>query len=227
MAAKKSLRPPTSPPRAEITVLAGVNGAGKSSIGGAFLRENGAEYFNPDQAARAAIAANPSMGKTEANAWAWQEGRRQLEAALAKGTAFTFETTLGGTTLTRLLLDGATQGAIIRIWYAGLESVELHLRRVAARVNKGGHNIPERDIRQRWIGSHANLIRLIPHVTSLLVYDNSLDRDPSTGTAPLPRLVLSIEEKRLTFPLADQLSGTPQWAKPIVLAAYQHFNPYA
>ena len=38
--------------RSVITVLAGVNGAGKSSIGGAGLRENGADYFNPDEVAR-------------------------------------------------------------------------------------------------------------------------------------------------------------------------------
>jgi predicted ABC-type ATPase len=42
-----------------IYVLAGVNGAGKSSIGGAAIRENGAEYFNPDEAARRIADANP------------------------------------------------------------------------------------------------------------------------------------------------------------------------
>ncbi len=39
-------------------VLAGVNGAGKSSIGGAMIRSSGADYFNPDEAARDVIAAN-------------------------------------------------------------------------------------------------------------------------------------------------------------------------
>jgi hypothetical protein len=33
-----------------------------------------------------------------------------------------------------------------------------------------------------------------------------------------------MEERRLTFPSADQLSNTPQWAKPIVFAAYRHFG---
>ena len=32
--------------------LAGVNGAGKSSVGGAMIRASGADYFNPDEAAR-------------------------------------------------------------------------------------------------------------------------------------------------------------------------------
>jgi predicted ABC-type ATPase len=49
-------------------VLAGVNGAGKSSIGGATIRASGADYFNPDEAARKLIAANPGLDQTKANA---------------------------------------------------------------------------------------------------------------------------------------------------------------
>jgi predicted ABC-type ATPase len=224
MAARKGASPHSVSRRAEITVLAGVNGAGKSSIAGAHLREHGAEYFNPDEVARTAMAASPGLGQHDANAFAWQEGKRRLEIAMANGSAFTFETTLGGETITRLLLEAATQGAVVRIWFAGLESVELHLRRVAARVKQGGHDIPETDIRRRWVGSHANLIRLIPHVTDLRVYDNSLARDPATGAPPQPRLVLCVDERRLTFPSADRLGDTPQWAKPIVFAAYRHFG---
>lgn len=205
--------------------MAGVNGAGKSSIGGAHLREHGAECFDPDEAARSAMAACPGLGQRDANAFAWQEGRRRLEAAIANGSAFTFETTLGGDTITRLLVEAATQGAVLRVWFAGLESVELHLQRVAARVRKGGHDIPETDIRRRWAGSRTNLIRLLPHATDLRVYDNSVERDPAAGTQPEPRLILSIEEQRLVFPTADRLAATPQWAKPIVLAAWRRFEP--
>src|SRR4051812_14984396 len=224
MAARKRAPGRGVPRRAEITVLAGVNGAGKSSIGGAYLRAQRAEYFNPDEVARAARAASPGLGQRDVNAFAWQEGKRRLEAAIADGTAFTFETTLGGETITRLLVEAATLGAVVRIWFAGLESVELHLQRVAARVQKGGHDIPEADIRRRWAGSHANLIRLIPHVTDLRVYDNSAERDPAAGASPEPRLVLSIEERQLTFPPGDRVADTPQWAKPIVFAVYQHFG---
>jgi predicted ABC-type ATPase len=210
--------------RGEITVLAGVNGAGKSSIGGAHLREHSGEYFNPDEAARAAMDASPGLSQRDANAFAWQEGKRMLETAIADGSAFTFETTLGGETITRLLIEAASQGLVLRVWFAGLESVELHLRRVAARVKKGGHDIAESEIRKRWASSRANLIRLVPHVTDLRVCDNSVERDPAAGELPEPRLVLSIDEKRLIYPPAGRLSDTPQWAKPIVFAACRHFG---
>ena len=84
MAARKGASPRSVSRRAEITVLAGVNGAGTSSIGGAHLRKHGAEYFNPDEVARTAMAASPGLGQREANAFAWQEGKRRLEAAFRR-----------------------------------------------------------------------------------------------------------------------------------------------
>lgn len=204
-----------------ITVLAGVNGAGKSSVGGAQLAECGGEFYNPDLAARAARAAVPTLTSEEANAFAWRHGKERLEAAIANCTDFNFETTLGGETITKLLIEAATKGATLNIWYAGLASVELHLKRVAARVKKGGHHIAESDIRMRWIGSHLNLIKLLPHVTNLRVYDNSAEKDPSQGETPEPKLALAITDRAIQFPGLNDVKHTPEWAKPIVVAAFR------
>ena len=46
-----------------IYVLAGVNGAGKSSIGGAMIRAAGGQYYNPDEAARQLMEADGAMEK--------------------------------------------------------------------------------------------------------------------------------------------------------------------
>jgi len=204
-----------------ITVLAGVNGAGKSSVGGAHLQQNGGGFYNPDLMARAAREASPSLTAPEANAYAWQRGRELLEAAIANRTDFNFETTLGGETITRLLIEAAQQGAALNVWYAGLSSVDLHLKRVASRVKKGGHPISEPDIRKRWIGSHVNLVKLLPHVTNLRVYDNSAEKDPDAGQAPAPRLVLSVTNRAIDFPGPDEVKDTPEWAKPIVVTAFK------
>lgn len=214
----------TPPLPTEIIVLAGVNGAGKSSIAGAHLRANAADYFNPDEAARQYQKTNSGTNLKSANAVAWEIGKRGLEQVIRQGGRFAFETTLGGKTIASLLLKAAQAGARVQIWYAGLASAELHLKRVRERVAKGGHDIPEADILRRWDQSHLNLIRLIPHVTTLRVYDNSAEADPVQGKAPAPRLVLEIAENALVFPPREQLAGTPAWAKPIVLAAYKHFS---
>jgi len=75
-------------------VLAGTNGAGKSSIGGAMFLQAGVEYFNPDQAARLILARNQGLSQTEANSAAWHRGRHLLERAIAERKTFAFETTL-------------------------------------------------------------------------------------------------------------------------------------
>ncbi len=198
-------------------MLAGVNGAGKSSIGGAAVRAFGGDYYNPDEAARALLAANRGLGQTEANALAWQQGRRLLERSIAERLDFTFETTLGGNTIARLLAGAAAAHIEVRVWYVGLASVELHIERVRARARRGGHDIPEADIRRRHEHSRLNLIELLPVLAALRVYDNSVAGDPAAGKAPAPVLVLHMERAKLVGP-AD-LSATPQWAKPIVAAA--------
>ena len=203
-----------------ITVLAGVNGAGKSSVGGAQLTERGGEFYSPDLAARVARIAVPTLTPEEANAFAWRHGKERLEAAIASRTDFNFETTLGGETITKILIDAARQGATLNVWYAGLSSVDLHLKRVAARVKKGGHPIPESDIRKRWVGSHLNLIKLLPHIAHLRIFDNSEEKDPDRGEPPDPKLLLAITDRAITFPEPADLKDTPDWAKPIVVAAF-------
>lgn len=204
-------------PAPRIYVLAGVNGAGKSSIGGAMLRAAGANYFNPDEAAAALIAANPGLDQTKANGAAWRQGKRLLEKAIRERLDFAFETTLGGSTMARLLAEAASQGFEVRITYVGLASPEEHIARVAHRVSRGGHDIPETTIRRRWRHSRQNLIQLLPALTELRVYDNSADADPAEGARPKPMLVLHLAGGDIVGP-AD-LSATPQWAKPIVAAA--------
>jgi predicted ABC-type ATPase len=204
---------------AQIHVLAGVNGAGKSSIVGATIRDKGGDYYNPDEAARQIRAANPGLGQTEANAAAWGQGRKLLERAIEQGLDFTFETTLGGNTMPELLVEAATRGVEVYIFYVGLDSAEAHIERVRQRVRAGGHDIPEADIRRRYRHSLINLVKLLPALTELRVYDNSATADPATGQAPQPVLVLHMEGGRIVGP--SDLTPTPAWAKPIVAAALE------
>ncbi|MCD0277745.1 hypothetical protein JWH04_01950 [Xanthomonas melonis] len=153
-----------------ILVLAGVNGAGKSSLLGSLLREDGATWFNPDAFTRALVEQGWILD--DANAQAWQEGVRRLRQAMADGSDYAFETTLGANTIPRLLREACAQHTVA-IWFCGLSNVELHIARVAARVAAGGHAIPEHKIRERYDASRANLIALLPHLSVLHVYDNS------------------------------------------------------
>jgi len=200
-----------------IYVLAGTNGAGKSSVGGAIFRESGAEYFNPDEAAHRFRTTNPSMTQEEANSAAWHQGKRLLERAISERLDFAFETTLGGHTIAGLLHQALSENIEVRIWYVGLANPELHIARVHSRVAAGGHDIPEAKIRERFEKSRLNLVDLMPKLTELRVFDNSEEGDLRRGVAPRPRLLLHMDRDRIMD--SCDLAMTPGWAKPILAMA--------
>jgi predicted ABC-type ATPase len=205
--------------RPVLYVLAGVNGAGKSSIGGHLLQREELTWFNPDTFARELKAATGCDQET-ANANAWHESMRRLEEAIAKGLNHAFETTLGGESVTAKILQAAKTHSVL-IWFCGLSSPELHIARVAARVAAGGHPIPEEKIRERYSQAQMNLINLMPHVAYIKVYDNSLEA-AADGTVPDPILVLEMENGRALLPAPDDLNAlqrAPQWTKSILEAA--------
>lgn len=206
---------PTSRP--VLLVLAGVNGAGKSSIGGnVMLRRAGLSWFNPDTYTR--LLVQSGLPLADANARAWQHGVNLLDQALAAGHSHAFETTLGGSTMAQKIAAAARTHDVL-VWFCGLASPEQHLARVAARVAAGGHDIPPAKIRERWLHAPLNLIALMPHLSGLRVFDNSAEAAPGTAV-PDPVLVLQVQRGVVRYPLLLQdLEKTPAWAKPIVQAA--------
>lgn len=203
--------------RPVLYVLAGVNGAGKSSIGGYLLERAGLTWFNPDTFARELIA-ETGCNQTEANAVAWREGMRRLDEAVANGRHYAFETTLGGRTVPAKI-KAATRTHDVLMWFCSLSSPALHIARVKARVARGGHDIPEAKIRERYLAAQENLIALMPYLAQLQVYDNSAD--VGVGEAiPDPFLVAEMVSGKLVWPAdLEALRNTPDWAKSLVEAA--------
>ena len=140
-----------------------------------------------------------------------------LKRAITERLDFAFETTLGGNTIPRLLETAYEAGLAVRIWYAGLDGPELHIARVRARVREGGHDIPEPKIRERYERSRTNLIRLLPKLAELRLFDNSEEGNPALGVPPKPRLILHLVEG--TIAEICELENVPHWAKPIVIVA--------
>lgn len=214
-AARVAARPKATRP--VLLVLAGVNGAGKSSIGGnVMLRAAGMAWFNPDTYTR--LLMQGGLALAQANAQAWQHGVDLLDQAVAAGHSHAFETTLGGATMAQRIAQASSTHDVL-IWYCGLSSPEQHIARVAIRVAAGGHAIPEAKIRERWVHAPLNLIGLMPCLSELRVFDNSAEAMPGQPVDD-PQPVLHLRADVVQFPatLAD-LERTPAWAKPIIKAA--------
>lgn len=203
--------------RGRIVVAAGTNGAGKSVIAGEFLAARAAgTYFNPDLAAKAMMDRD-GLTPAEANSRAWNLGFELLNRSIEHNEDFSFETTLGGHSITQALMRAAASGLDVFIFYVGLDSPERHIARVTARVARGGHPISAEKIRERYPKSLVNLIKLLGCASEVRVYDNSAE---STDGTPRARLVLGMSQKKIVQPTLDELVATaPDWSKPVVAAA--------
>lgn len=126
-------------------------------------------------------------------------------------------TTLGGRTVTRRLEEAADSGLRVRVWYVGLASPEKHIERVRARVLRRGNDIPEDRIRSRWTTSRENLVRLLPRLHELALFDNTKEARLDEGEVPPPLRVIHVRA-RVLLDLAPP-DAIPSWARPIVAAA--------
>jgi predicted ABC-type ATPase len=196
-----------------ITVIAGVNGAGKSSILGENVRFYGGEYFNPDEVAQSILKDNPEYGIEHANSEAWALNFEQLKRAIANNEDYTFETTLGGNSITEALLNGMENGVLVRVLFCGLSSADLHIERVAARVARGGHAIPEEKIRERWSNSIHNMMLLVAKCHAVRVFDNSA---PLNEGKAAPVTLFAMQDDGFTV---APLEVMPSWAKPLASSA--------
>ena len=153
-------------------IIAGPNGAGKTTFAREFLtKEAGVIHFvNPDLIASGLSPLRPELAALAA-------GRlflRELDRLARTKTDFAFESTLSGLTYLTRLTRWKAAGWCIEIVYLRISSPQLALRRIAARVKQGGHNVPRRDVLRRFTRSRNNFerhYRLLAHAWS--VYDNS------------------------------------------------------
>lgn len=199
-----------------ILLAAGANGAGKSSIVGPLIRAAGAPYFNPDEYTRDLAAIGVPL--RQANILAWRKGYEALQQAIDRNHNFAFETTLGGASITTELLRALALGRRVTILYVGLVSPELHIQRVAERVARGGHDIPQGKIRERYDNSRANLLKFIGTRAEIRAWDNS--RQTADGK-PAPVEVFRVHNRKLLIPKGQEIGQTIGWAQPLVAKAVE------
>ncbi len=150
-------------------IYAGVNGAGKSTL---YRIEEppGEKRVNPDEI----LQDSGGDWRIEKDQMlAMKEAVRRINHYINEGISFNQETTLAGRSILNTIKKAKEKGFYIRLNYVGLESVDMAVQRVKARVRAGGHGIPEDFIRKRYEVSHAMLREVLPFCDAVKVYDNS------------------------------------------------------
>jgi predicted ABC-type ATPase len=155
-------------------VIAGPNGAGKTTFARRYLPEDAGviHFVNADLIASGLSPLRPDLAAMAAARTLLGE----IERLAAERTDFAFETTLSGLIYVRRLQRWKQAGYRIEIVYLRLHSARLALRRIAARVRQGGHNVPRADVVRRFSRGWENFQRVYrPLADSWAVYDNSGD----------------------------------------------------
>ena len=159
----------TSPPPT-IYLIAGCNGAGKTTFAKEFLLTElkCLRFLNPDEIARGISPLDPQAGLFAAGRILLEQFRNYV----ARGESFTFESTLSGRTYVALLKEAKAAGFEIEAHYLVVPNPEFAIRRVKARVAMGGHDVAEADVRRRFFRSRENFVRwYLPLAERWVVWD--------------------------------------------------------
>jgi predicted ABC-type ATPase len=175
----------------ELWIIAGPNGAGKTTCAQTkpivdLLPD--VAFFNPDDRTLLKLKSAGFLGfvdapvdiQTKLFLESANEVFEDLKAALTDKRKVGVETVLS-TDKYRALVDLAMQNnGTFCLIYVALASPGIAKQRVAARVARGGHGIPDEKIEQRWTRSLRNLSWFFQRANNFWVVDNS-DSNPDTG----------------------------------------------
>jgi predicted ABC-type ATPase len=163
-------RPPRKSPLC--IIIAGPNGAGKTTFAREFLPKHArrVRFVNADLIAQGLSQLRPELAAVAAGRLFITEVDRLAKARVD----FAFESTLSGLGYVKRLRQWKAAGYRIEIIYLHLSSPRLALRRIAARVKQGGHNVPRKDVLRRFDRSWSNFRRTYSVLAEeWTVYDNS------------------------------------------------------
>jgi predicted ABC-type ATPase len=158
--------------RPRCIIIAGPNGAGKTTFARHFLPEYAGviHFVNADLLAAGLSPLHPQLAAVASGRLLLAELDRLAEAK----ADFAFESTLSGLTYLGRIKKWRAAGYRVEIIFLKLDSVQLALRRISARVRQGGHPVPATDVSRRFARGWHNFLTIYKlQADAWMVYDNS------------------------------------------------------
>ena len=158
-----------------LIVIAGPNGSGKTTITSRVLQHDWLEdslYINPDNVAQHMFG---DWNNQEAVLKAAQYCQEQREECLKNKHSMIFETVMSTDEKIKFIQRAKEAGFFIRLFFVGTSSPTINASRIAARVMKGGHDVPIAKIISRYAKSIINCGIASQYADRTYVYDNSTD----------------------------------------------------
>jgi predicted ABC-type ATPase len=190
-------------PARQLWLLAGGNGAGKSTFYRLFLEPRGIKFVNADLIARGLNQDPPEAASYKAARLV----ERLLSDLLNRGLSFCYETVFSHVSKIDFVAGAKTLGYQVILVYIHLENSGLNEARVSQRVSEGGHDVPAEKIRSRIPRTMKNIATILPLVDAARLLDNSSRENPFRQVAAVNR-----GRKRLL------VNPLPRWAEEILRA---------
>ncbi|MDB5497487.1 MAG: hypothetical protein JWP28_1518 [Phenylobacterium sp.] len=154
-------------------ILAGPNGAGKTSLYEAQIRRlTDAEFVNADRLAFSTLG-HHAVTQAEAELGQRLANERRAELMRTQQSLVT-ESTFSHPSKLDLISEAKAAGYRVTVYHVNVESSDLAVTRVRARLGHGGHPVPEDRIRARYQRNQL-LIREAVHLADqAYVFDNSV-----------------------------------------------------
>lgn len=153
-------------------IISGCNGAGKTTASYTLLPEmlECSQFVNSDEFAKGLAPFSPETASIQASRYMLLK----IRYLFRRREDFGIETTLATRTLLRMVSEAQAEGYTVTVMYFWLNSPELAIARVKARVKAGGHNIPEETIRRRYMtGIRYFFTEYAPLCDRWILADNS------------------------------------------------------
>ncbi|MEM6646559.1 MAG: zeta toxin family protein [Bacteroidota bacterium] len=138
--------------RPEMLIVAGPNGAGKSTLAYEYVEEYDWPYVSADLIAAGLRPDDPAAARIQAGRLFFKQLHELAEAR----QSFIVETTLSGKGFLRVIRRLRDQEYRVSIAFVFVGHPDLCIQRVAVRVQRGGHDVPQPDIIRRFYRSKAN-----------------------------------------------------------------------
>jgi len=137
-------------------IVSGPNGSGKTTIAREYLLTHNLEYLSADEIAEGL----PHESLQEVRLQAGRLFFERIIENIQVGRSFLAETTLAGKGFRRIVAELKAAGYSVTLIFVFLDSADACVARIRERVRKGGHDVPEADIRRRYIRSINNFWHL-------------------------------------------------------------------
>jgi predicted ABC-type ATPase len=152
-----------------LTIIAGPNGSGKSTLTESVYFDGLKRLVDPDAIARVLDPMNPASAAIAAG----REALKRIAGYFAEGVSFAVETTLSGKGNLDLIVTAKSRGYEVHLVFVGVDTPERCISRVRNRAARGGHFIPETDVRRRYERAMANSSPAFRLAGVATFYDNS------------------------------------------------------